>query len=216
MSRFVALAVLGLGLALGQMGCESNPTRSPVQQNPNPPAERASYRMYLTTASHSANFATGFAHGIAGADAFCMGDSARPSDLVTAKAMMSDGTNRAACSSDMCSAGGVSEHVDWVFKPGKSYTLADGVTPIATADANGLLPFPLANHLGGSGNAFFTGMAANWQTSGFDCNDYSYVGPGNAFVGHDSTAIPTGTTFLQAFGAGVQCTSTLRVLCVEQ
>ncbi len=173
-------------------------------------------RMYLTSGNHSTDFQTGFNSGIQGADAFCMADANRPSDLIVAKAMIvSNNDVRRACTSDNCVTGGLSEHIDWVFKPNRNYTLVSGLL-VGTTDANGLLQFPLSHGLGNSGRAYFTGMSSTWRTAGLDCNNWHFIGSGNAFVGHDNNATPIPSTFLAAFGAGLQCTSTVGLVCVEQ
>jgi len=161
-------------------------------------------KMFVTASNATTNA------GIAGLDANCSSDSQKPSGGGTYKAMVSDGTNRRACTTANCS-GGTSEHIGWVLKPSKQYRRADGTTVIGTTTASGVFSFPLSNAIQTTvtgTNSTATGLNADW-TSGNDCSDWS--ANTNASNGlHDVTS--DNLLFIGTSGCG----NTMKVICVEQ
>ena len=114
---------------------------------------------------------TGSLGGIAGADAKCAADTNKPVGGATYKAFISDGTNRRACSTDDCS-GGISENIDWVLKPNRSYVRADGTTALFTTNANGIFTSDLTNSFSGASVYPWTGLKSTF-TSDANCSNWS-------------------------------------------
>ncbi|WP_246836959.1 DUF1554 domain-containing protein [Leptospira meyeri] len=152
--------------------------------------------------------------GIAGLDANCAADSRKPSNGRTFKALVSDGTNRRACTNANCSTG-TGEHIDWVLKPSKEYRRIDGTTVIGTTTANGVFSFPLTNvfqtAITGT-NSIVTGLNTDWTSNANDCSNWTTNagGTSTSFAVHDD--LTSATIF-----AGTQaCNNVSKVVCVEQ
>ncbi|WP_241686792.1 DUF1554 domain-containing protein [Leptospira stimsonii] len=164
-------------------------------------------KLFATSANATVNA------GIAGLDANCAADVNKPSGGGTYKALVSDGTNRRACTTANCGTG-TGESIDWVLKPNKQYVRSNGTTVIGTTTANGVFSFPLTNGfqatINGT-NGIWTGLNTNWTSSASDCTDWSTTIATNASFGvHDDTsnaALSVGT-------AG--CSNAAKVVCVEQ
>lgn len=152
--------------------------------------------------------------GIAGLDANCTNASNKPAGGGTYKAMVSDGTNRRACTTANCS-GGTSEHIDWVFKPSTQYRRADATTIIGTTTANGVFTFPLTNSFQATitgTNSTVTGLNTNWTSNANDCTDWAtnLGGTNMSFAVHDdatNASLSVGT---------MACNNIGKVVCVEQ
>lgn len=150
--------------------------------------------------------------GVAGADARCNSDSAKPIPTATYKALLVDGATRIACTSGGCSTGST-EHTDWVLKPNQSYYNVAGDV-IAATDVNGLFPNNLTNSIKPlSSNYSWTGLFIDWTTHSSHCNGWtdntnsSYGAAGK----HDKT-INNGSFNDSA----IQCDSTVPLYCVQQ
>ena len=150
--------------------------------------------------------------GINGLDNYCNNATDKPSGGGTYKALVTDGTNRIACTTANCS-GGPSEHTGWVLKANKEYRQSDGTTVIGTTNANGIFTFPLTNPFKSpfiGTNMSATGLNVNWTSNSNHCSQWTGTGS-FAMATYDSTssdAIYAGGT------AG--CTNTARIICVEQ
>lgn len=152
--------------------------------------------------------------GIAGLDANCASDANKPSGGGTYKALVSDGTNRRACTTANC-GGGAGEHISWVLKANKEYRRSNGTTVIGTTTANGIFTFPLTNSFQATitgTNAIVTGLNTDWTSNANDCTDWTTNGGGAnmSFAVHDD---PTSATLSVGFQA---CSNTSKVVCVEQ
>ncbi|MBK9497992.1 MAG: DUF1554 domain-containing protein [Leptospiraceae bacterium] len=148
--------------------------------------------------------------GIAGADALCNSDGAKPSILPnTYKAMIVDGTNRKA--SNTANAG--DGQVDWVFLPNTSYFRTDGTTLIKTTNANSIFVFPLTNSFDTPGIPYWTGLNTDWTTSSNRCATDWTSTTGNGQAGQ-----ATMLTVASISGGGPPpCNAALpRLLCVQQ
>ena len=76
----------------------------------------------------------------------------------TYKALITDGTNRVACTSANCATGGAGENINWVLTPSTEYFRTDGTTEIGVTTSAGIFSFPLSNAITASGVAW-TGFA---------------------------------------------------------
>ena len=173
--------------------------------------------LFVTTGTHNGNFATGFANGIAGADAFCATQKntyygGLPG--TSYKALLVDsGTNRRACSTSNC-AGGAAEHVDWVLAANTTYYLPDG-SKAFTTDATGILVFnpPTVQFsqalAAATGTHWWTGMFTDWVVQ-THCTNWS-VTAGSAEYGR-GTHVDSGAI---SFNADL-CTALDFVVCIRQ
>lgn len=152
--------------------------------------------------------------GISGLDSNCSSDSNKPAGGGTYKALVSDGTNRRACTTANCGTG-TGEHINWVLKPNKEYRQADGTTVIGTTTSNGVFTFPLTNAfqttITGT-NGIVTGLNTNWTSNANDCSDWSTNAGGTnmSFAVHDDTTNACLSVGTQA------CNNVGKVVCVEQ
>ena len=126
--------------------------------------------------------------------------------------MIVDGTARKACNSPSCTIAGITEQVDWVLRPNITYLRSDGLTPIFTADLNGvvtsLLTSPdLIN------TEVFTGLSTNWLTSS-TCNSWTNptIDPPFGSVGSSNQTVVSGILKLYS----QECNRVLSLYCVEQ
>jgi hypothetical protein len=111
--------------------------------------------------------------GVAGADSLCMSDSAKPSGVTTAKAMLVDGVNRIACTSSNCTTGGAAENVNWVLLPNATYLNAAGQT-IGTTTSAGIFTSTLSNAVSAVNSIAWTGMTPTWTTdTGATCSAWT-------------------------------------------
>jgi len=166
--------------------------------------------------------------GIAGADAKCMADSMKPVTPTGAiyKAMLVDGTNRRACTTANCAPAapgvGLLEQIDWVLRPNVTYTRADAVTPIFTADWNGV--YSIGSVVGSgfvnsiSGGQFFSGMQTNWTTNSTNnCTSWT-LSSGSAAMGSGSIILLDTVNLWNPIGStgGNGCNTAFPLACVEQ
>lgn len=126
--------------------------------------------------------------GIAGADAKCNDemDLSHPGDG-TFKAMLSDGTNRIACTSDSCGVDGAAEHVDWVLRPNVVYTRVDGTVIKQTMATIGIFEYDLDNPVwsGGMQGDPWTGMQGNWLATASNCAGWTNNTTGSGTRGYN-------------------------------
>jgi hypothetical protein len=178
-----------------------------VMVTPFSPCGGSACRIFVTTATFSGNLG-----GIAGADAKCNADAGKPNASVY-KAILLDGFSRTACSGVNCTpATGVEQSLDWPLFPGKNYVRADGVTVVATSNANALFAAPLTNSIATGGAQVWTGLNIDWTTAIDTCSNWSDSTSG--FSGGRATA---NTTTNSAWSAGPNPCNVARALyCAEQ
>lgn len=167
--------------------------------------------MFISNSTSSGNMS-----GISGADAICNGDTSRPADGSNYKALISDGTNRIACTSANCTGTGVGEHVDWVLKPSTRYVNSETALEVFTTNENGIFPFGvLANQFTATNKIYFVAMGTDWTSSTTqDCSNWSVGTPtGQYYLYGESTS--TDGKFIQQ-GSQRECDQTARLLCVQQ
>ncbi len=133
----------------------------------------------------------------------------------TYKAMIVDGVNRVACTTENCS-GGVSEHVDWVLQPYTEYYRIDGTTLIDQTNDKGLFTAPLTNtyrDAPGTNEAFriWVGIYNDWTSSSDNCDLWTSTESSGTHARIDQTDN-------QAINySGQLCSDNLNfLLCVEQ
>ncbi|WP_246834110.1 DUF1554 domain-containing protein [Leptospira bourretii] len=150
--------------------------------------------------------------GISGLDNFCNNSSDKPSGGGTYKALVTDGTNRIACTTANCS-GGPSEHTGWVLKANKEYRRSNGTTIVGTTTANAIFTFPLTNSINNAipfTNMTATGLNANWTSNSNHCSQWTGTGS-FSMATYDSTSSDA------IYAAGTAgCTNTAAIICVEQ
>ncbi len=157
---------------------------------------------------------TGSLGGIAGADAICDSDTAKPNGAKY-KAMLVNGSTRRACSAANCSSSGLLENVDWVFQPQVTYVQAAGVLPVFTANTSAIYPFgTLTNAISGTAVYAWTGLTTGWQVGNslgidLDCGDWN--GGVNGAIGQVDAL-----TSSAAYSTTDVCPSARRLYCVEQ
>ncbi len=150
-------------------------------------------RTFITTTPTN-----GILGGIAGADAICNGDAAKPGITPNVyKAMIAVGGTRTG-----------SPVVGWVFAATTKYFRSDGTTLIATSNGSSVLPFALSNSF--SGVDYWTGLTTTWGASGSHCTNWT-SSAGSGAVGDGSvltnSSINTATP---------SCSLTKNLVCVQQ
>jgi hypothetical protein len=172
-------------------------------------------RIFFSRNLHNANFATGFANGIAGADAFCNNDEGKPESPGVGtglyKALMVAGTTRVACTSALCPLG---ERVDWVLTKNTIYARSDG-TIIGTTNSLQLFEFPLNAEVYTPDLGVplsWTGLNANWTSDpANNCTEWGNSVGGSGAVGKANEVLS------QSIRNGqVDCEETQNLYCVEQ
>ncbi|WP_246834408.1 DUF1554 domain-containing protein [Leptospira levettii] len=184
------------------------------------------YRIFITATSYDGNLQGASANGPAGADLKCNSDANTPG-TGTYKAMITDGTNRNACSTDNC-GGGAGENIDWVFQSGRIYIRANDAASLFTANASGIINAPAANMLSqsfasGTTKYFWTGFAQTnyWQEATAQttnsCNNWT-TNANTATASEGGRVGASNTTDYTAFrsGSGRSCDTFYYLLCVEQ
>ncbi len=153
-------------------------------------------RLFVTNAAYNGDLG-----GIAGADAKCDTDTARPDTTVTYKAMLAADFQRAARPA-----------MDWVLQAGASYfRSASGNLYIATATANAVFSFPVAAPLTTDFRAAWTGMEADWRTfAGVNCSGWQTAGFNGSF------GQPSVTGSDMVFSGVANCgAATFKLICAE-
>ncbi|MCW7480917.1 DUF1554 domain-containing protein [Leptospira kanakyensis] len=185
------------------------------------------YKVFVTAATYDGNLQGAAANGPLGADLKCNADANKPA-TGTYKAMITDGTNRRACTTDNCGGTGAndSENEDWVFDDGRIYIRAsDSASLFSPTAAAGIVvaPATILNHSFDSGTTtkeYWTGFAQTgyWQeaspTASFTCSDWT----SNAPVADGGRVGSSSSTNYSAIrnGAGRSCDIPYHLLCVEQ
>lgn len=181
------------------------------------------YKVFITAATFDGNLQGAAADGPAGADLKCNADTNKPA-TGTYKAMLTDGTNRIACTTTNCS--GIGEDYQWVFGSGKIYIRASDSASLFTANAKGIVDAPNANLLnhsldsGSTVKEYWTGFALTsyWQEASpnaeYTCSNWT----SNSFSGDGGRVGASNSTSYAAIrnGSGRSCDSTYHLLCVEQ
>ncbi|MCB1144914.1 MAG: putative Ig domain-containing protein [Leptospiraceae bacterium] len=178
------------------------------------------YRVFVTSGTFTANLKSNGSGstGPAGADNLCGSDANKPSDGSTYKALLSDSSNRRACTSSDCS--NPSQNIDWVMKANSTYVRSSDYASLFTTNAAGIYVYGTATNPFDSGVAkeYWTGMSL----SGFNGNWVNYANTGDCTgwtstsnsgkVGSsdqtDYTAIRNSST--------ISCSTAKYLLCVEQ
>lgn len=158
----------------------------------------------------SATGTTGNIGGVTAADTICNADANRPDTTKTYKAVITDGTNRKACTTADCANGGATENLDWVLAASTEYYRADE-TLIGTTTAAGIFSFPLTAAVGSAATQYWTGMDTNWNSVG-DCTNWATANAGNSgTTGIDNA---TGNTSIDLNYQ--TCDNTKQLLCAQQ
>lgn len=184
------------------------------------------YKVFITASTFDGNLQGVAANGPAGADAKCLADANKPSSG-TYKAMITDGTNRRACTTDNCGGAGLdaSENVDWVFQFGRIYIRASDSASLFTPVAAGIIVAPgtILNHNFDSGTPkyFWTGIAQNpdyWSTASSSPNYTCSNWTSNANISDGGRVGISDSTSYTAFrsGGGRNCNDSYHLVCVEQ
>ena len=147
--------------------------------------------------------------GVAALDATCNSDPNRPT-TDTYKALLG-APGRRACLTPAC-GGGSAEHAGWVLLPNTSYYTADGITLIGQTNVDaGIFTFPLAAAWTGAGAAHtWTGLIADWTTSGETCTSWTAAGAtgmGGTFGATTTSALESGSRSCVATWPSLICVS---------
>jgi len=179
-------------------------------------------KTFVTAVTFSGYIKTtgGKANAVASADSLCMTDANKPAGGGTYKAMLVDGVNRVACTTANCS-GGVSEHVDWVFKPNTLYVRSDGITAVVTMGANGIWDFGLngntnllTNAFDSAASTYWTGLEWNWTSVSAQMCGGSWASGLNGDLGDFGNGDRTNAGVI---GGGANfCNLARNLLCVQQ
>ena len=110
-------------------------------------------RIYVTNSTYNGNLG-----GVAGADAKCQNDGARPMNSAAVKALLVDSAQVGRRASTIANAG--NGQVDWVLKASAPYVRV-GMPPavlIGTTSVNALFRFPLTNSFRATAGDAWTGL----------------------------------------------------------
>lgn len=152
--------------------------------------------------------------GVAGADTMCSNtsDANHPNNGGSYKALIVDGANRIACTTDDC-GGGASEHTDWVLAASTPYVRSNGSTAIGTTNSIGLFASALTNSISTTEGFTWTGLFATWTSASDDCTNWTNGGLGGSGERGDQDA----TLIAEVISTVVDlCSNTYRIYCVEQ
>ncbi len=171
-------------------------------------------RIFKTSTQYNGDLKTNgnAATGVAGADSLCMSDSNNPGNG-TYKAMIVDGTNRIACTTENCS-GGTSEHTGWVLAASTTYMRTNDTTTIGTTTSAGIFSFNLTNAVSSTTNGVWTGLNANWTISSATCGATPWTSSSSSDVGKIGAADQTSSTAISS--SSDQCNFMDNLYCVEQ
>ena len=170
--RDAALTLDARGLTLSVAGADARYVRAD-----------AVAKIFATLETHNGDFlhdpSVAGSTAIARADALCNQSAARPDDQ-TYKALLVDGTNRAA-----------SPLIDWVLAPQTTYYQASGALPMFTSDAQrhygttNVFTNPVLTGLGNF-TYFWSGLNSDFSTSTTTCQGWSSADPKSEGGGADS------------------------------
>lgn len=188
------------------------------------------YKVFITASTFDGNLQGAAANGPAGADVKCNSDANKPSSG-TYRAMITDGTNRRACTSNNCTTSGDSENAFWVFEENRIYIRSSDSAYLLSPNAAGILPATLGNfsnpytlnHSFDSGTTkyYWTGLAQSpdfWSTASFS-TDYTCANwTSNANISDGGRVGISNSTTYTAFrsGGGRNCSDSYHLVCVEQ
>ena len=167
-------------------------------------SSESNYRTFITAINYSGNITT--------ADNLCNSDSLKP-NVGTYKAVLPSSTRR-ACSTGYCT-GGVSENLDWVFKPNTSYFQSDGSIMVGKTNNSGIFwdgnISTITNSFSNFSNRYWTGLNADFTNSTNNCLNWS----------SNSSGVSGETGFSVAGDSGISdiptaCNNSNFLLCVEQ
>lgn len=165
-----------------------------------------------------ANVANGNFGGSVGADSICNANKPTGFASSTFKAMLGDGSVRAACyagGNDNCSASVVGR-AGWVFTPSEKLCTSDYATLIGTTNANSLLQVSNPNTLSSVTTTTFTGFNIAWGNStSNNCSNWSSTA-GSPVTGTASGIEGGSTHTFIANGGSATCNSAGTIYCVEQ
>lgn len=159
-----------------------------------------------------ANVSNGNIGGSSGADTVC--NSNKPSGFSgsTFRAMLADGSTRAACyvsGNDSCYSSSVGR-ASWVFTANEVLCTSNYAKHIGTTDSNALLMTVNAGSLSTTATTTFTGFNIAWGNStSNNCTNYSTTGGANSTGG---SAANGGLIS----GVSISCASAATIYCVEQ
>lgn len=161
-------------------------------------------RMFVTANSYNGNLG-----GVTGADSLCNADTNKPNDGSTYKAVITDATNRVACSNANCTL--ATENVNWVIGANLNYIRASDAATLFTSNSAGIFSFgSITNSFDTSSNKYWTGLNANWTSNGSHCSLWANTG-GSGMVGNGNQ------TNNNAISQNTQgCSGTQNLLCAEQ
>jgi len=146
--------------------------------------------------------------GVTGADAICQSDANKPS-TGTYKALLVDDTFRAACDNPNCTTP-ASGRIDWPLAANQTYFRTDLTTEVFTTNGNAVFVFgTLTNPFATTGNVW-TGLNADWTTSSSICPLWALN------VGSGTTGSMTSSGSASISNVDTACTTSRRLLCVEQ
>lgn len=115
------------------------------------------YRIFQTNSTYDGDLVGSASTGISGSDVKCNADTNKPTDGSTYKAILTDATNRTACSTTVnCTT--ASENIDWVLKANTAYARTDG-TPLFTTNSAGIFVFGVMTNSFAGGGQFWTGIS---------------------------------------------------------
>lgn len=182
-----------------------NPTISPMQVT-----LQDDERIIFTTARTRAGDLTSGSY--IDIDSFCATDDGASPLIYYSLAMMAVDNYSAGLQRIASSQPNVGNEPSWVLTPGRNYISETATGPvIGRANSKKLLDFPLANPLTTKGDVW-TGLEADWTTSGTSCA--LWLDSTNANMGRAGTSGSTSTTAIA--GGAAACDSPHRLLCVEQ
>jgi hypothetical protein len=164
-------------------------------------------RIFVTSSGYSpgSHFTTTIT-----ADMKCGIDPGKPIGAGTYKAMIVSSA-RTACISANCTTSGAAEHLDWIFTPNTTYYQADGLTVVATTDANALMPATFIN-IATPHAKYWTGLITDWTTSSMNCANWGNTGMSTCGGSSPNNA---SANFTDIWGS-VTCSAPQQLLCVEQ
>jgi hypothetical protein len=164
------------------------------------PTVTRAYRMWLAPV-HNGNLG-----GVAGADAWCMGDDNIPTDVADAKALIA-GTDRVACTSASCVTDGADEHTDWPLQANTYYVNASGAQ-VGLTNELGLFDFSLL-HAVGSATHYWSGLSANWTSNAANCTSWSTTAATGAYG--NSASLTSAFLYTNTIAG----TNSYPIICVE-
>lgn len=172
------------------------------------------YRIFVTSSTYDGNLIGSATLGSTGADAKCNADGNKPSDGSTYKAMITDVTNRSACSVSVNCASS-SENIDWVLKANSAYARTDG-TPLFTTNSAGIFVFGVMTNSFSGGGQYWTGIStvSQWMPSGGGNNCNKWTSNSGGLNGNYGDGAVTSYTAIAI--AASACSALKSILCAEQ